>query len=340
MCFARVSPSIAPVPTTTVWLVSPHDQPHLNLTTTAITGQALSGQDALYSAVTISYTSNAGKVVGAAATGAASGFGVAGPAGAAVGFVLGAAGGLPGAPAGAPPLDGALRPFICDDPVDDVIDLSSPDATSQLPYIVFPITLHSEDAKPFVAQAHQTFGPTSPDQCWHLLPNTAHVSDVVPQPAAASTTTPKGLRQAVSGDGWLYRIALENDGDAASAGALDSTKYFKTLEGRDDFPIPFCRKVKVQITWWAALRDAIASAPAGQAPNPLAISFETTVSDPSYVVDAVVKKGAAITFKQDCGATVSLTPDTSQAATISAFVSAAQTIYNAEQTWQKNQPKK
>jgi hypothetical protein len=96
----------------------------------------------------------------------------------------------------------------------------------------------------------------------------------------------------------------------------------------------------IEITWWEELADALAAA-AGPPAKPVtinAITLPATIADPDYVTVADMDKGGTITFKQDCGATVSLSPPSGNLATdLNAAAAATQTIYTAEQNWEKAQ---
>jgi hypothetical protein len=317
----------------TVWVASPDDSVNLWLTTTAISGTPIQGQDTLYSTITIKFTSNVSTIVSGAASGAAAGFGVGGPYGAAAGFLLsGIAAAVPQAPQAPPPLD--FLNYLCPN---QPVDLSDARTTLHKPTISFPIVIDSADAEPLAPESQLIdVDPPSktPAGCWHAVPNATAIG--VPRPVG--TQAAQGMRGAVAGDGWLYRlVARDSDPTAAPAGAMTTDEFFNG-KSRQEFPYSACRKVTMQVTWWKELEDAIAGANGGR-PQPKVVTFDTVVADPKYVAIAYVRKGGAINFKADCGATVLMDADTSGGAILNSLVTAAQNIYKAEQTWASGQKK-
>jgi hypothetical protein len=211
-CFNQVaalaSPAASDLTGGTPWVATPDDSSHLWLTTTAISGTAITGQDGLYSVVTVKFTSNVGTVITAAGTGAAGGFGFGGPYGATAGGLLGAISVVKQAEAvahgvAAPPA--SYMDFVC--PADKTnLDLSNAATTLQTPTISFPVTIKAADARPLAPKtelttATQPAGPATVADCWHTLPNST--SPAMPRPLGMATGT---SRAAVPGDGWLYRL--------------------------------------------------------------------------------------------------------------------------------------
>lgn len=337
-CFGQValSSAMSPPPATEpIYLAKPDDGHNLHMSTTGISGTAVTGQDTLYSVVTVKYTNNAATAVAAAASGATAGFGVAGPYGAAAGFVLGAAGSIASdrsliAPGGTP----TLKDYLCEK---QPVDLSNPASAGLKPALYLPAVIGVADSRPIAPTSELTAVSVSKDSCWRALPNSSHIGDAIPF-ALNGVAEPTGPRAPLDGDGWLYRlVAADADQLAQPKGAVLTTAYFADSKPRQDFPYPVCRKVKVEITWWKALSDAIAIAPAK--PEPKVVAFDAVVADPLYVNAAKVTKGSVINFRQDCGANVTTTPDASGAAVLNATVTATEGIYKAEQAWASAQKK-
>jgi hypothetical protein len=346
-CFKQVIAQAAPAASTVtpsaIWVATPDDAGHLYLTTTAISGTPIQGQDAVYSVITVKFTSNVGTAVAGGGSGAVAGFGIGGPYGAAAGFILGGIGAVaipaPGRFPAPPPPPPTLTDYICAYQAGtDQVDLSNAATTPaiQKPSIAYPIVVKVADARPLAPKSELTAvdSPrTVPAACWHTLPNATLVG--LPKPVSSSTSTTP--RAAQAGDGWLYRIiATETDDPTAQpAGTIKTADYFSGNDARQDFPYPACRKVTMQVTWWQELANAITQA----SPAPKVMTFDIVVADPNYVSLAYVKKGGAINFKADCGANVSMDPDTSGAAVLNAVVTATENIYKAEQTWAGSQKK-
>ncbi len=207
------------------YVATPDDGKNWDLTTTAISGTAVTGQDTLYSIVTVKYTSNAAAVITAAGSGAVTGFGIAGPYGAAGGLVLGivqaTVANNPGSfnPDAVPPPAPTVSDYICDK---DKSNIDYSKMAGVKPSAVFPINVVAEGraekaGAPVFAPSSQLDHvdlPAKPDSagnypegdnsrmCWHALPNASQLGIVSPV-AIGSATTNKGPRVAVSGDGWL-----------------------------------------------------------------------------------------------------------------------------------------
>lgn len=337
------------------YVATPDDSGNLLLSKTAISGTAVTGQDSLYTTVTVKYTNNTAAVITSAGTAAVTGFGVAGPYGAVGGFFLGAATGI--LSAGSAP--GAMNPhdllssYICDNDAKslDVTHLYPASATAPKPSLIFPITIAVETRHTKAGDLHvlapslqrkQVNLPSQyPDACWHTLPNSSNLGIATPVVIGAiSSTKPRDLKL---GDGWLYRVVELNDAteDVAKANALPIEQYFADTTARSNFPYSLCRKVIVQVTWWRAFYDAVAAVGTpGALPNVPIVQFETKTSDSRYVQLAMVDKGGVINFHADCGANVTTTVDNSTMASISAAVTQAENIYKAELSYEASLKKK
>lgn len=328
-------PAVQPGTDPVVYLAVPDDRANHHLSTTTITGAPVAGTDALYTSVTVGYADNSAKVIASAASGASTGFGIAGPFGAAAGLALGglqAVASVGGAAQGeAEPPRPALTDYLCKD-VD--VDLKAADASLPKPYLTLPVTIAPATARPFAsADVVQSFA-FAPSLCWHALPNATQVGVVRLSAADAPFFFgPAPARKPVKGDGWLYRIVSATDPSAAPPGATSAAAYFAAKGPHHDFPYSACRKVVVQVTWWKELAEAVDRVSPGADPKPRVVSFRTVVADPDFVNVADVRKGGVITFKPDCGAYVAAAVDTSAGADITAAVNAAQTILAAEQAW-------
>jgi hypothetical protein len=351
-CFNGAAPSalMAPPPTAgsskrepdlgKVYVGAPHDSSNLWLTTTSLQGTAVTGQDTIYSQVTVKYTSNAATVISAAGTGAVAGFGIAGPAGAAVFGIGGAIASLVpaaapgGLPVPAPPLKD-IEPYLCqgqpnyNEPV-DLSNLMSDGALT--PTLNLPVTISGADARPFAgsSQLNRVDLPNGTNNaCWHALPNASALTSGAVRVLDGSTPSNRS-RTPTNGDGWLYRMVEEQD---QLPNALSATSYMADDTVKPEFPYSACRKVMVQVTWWRTLSQAIGTATAGNAPSPTVINFETTVADPNLVTVARVRKGGVINFKTDCGANATANTDTGTGAIINAAITDVQNIYKSEQSY-------
>lgn len=353
-CFTQVSAQSTPTasdlsdPKAAIYIAKPGN-PDLSLATTAISGTPITGQDALYSVVTVNYTNNTAAVITAAGAGAVTGFGLAGPYGAAAGFVIGAVGAgfhpvpAPRAPAGqkGPPPPPPIMSYICPR---EPVDLSRIQPATP-PLIAFPIAIANTSVGDLAPSGELTavnkpaaVVASTPNACWHTLPNKVS-GGAIPISQVGSKTSRENL---LPGDGWLYRIVAK-DADLTkppSPADVPVADYFGisfNKNPRSDFPYSSCRKVTLQIIWWKELADAI-NGNAAQ-PNPNILPYDVTISDPRFVSIADVKKGGAVNFRPDCGANVSATPDASAAAILNATVTSAESIYKAQQTWAGTQKK-
>jgi len=320
----------------------PDDSSHLYFSTTTISGVTWPGKDTLYSQVTIKYTNNTGTIIAGAATGAVTGFGIAGPYGAAAGFVFGGAGAafVPKSVKKDKPKPPPLKfeDYICNN---EPVNIAKAQTKTLIPHLYLPLTINAANARPLAQKQELVLPAETPSACWHTFPNTRYLGVVSPQLAGATNTAPK-TRDPVDGDGWLYRLVAADGDDPTKPpkGAIPTDDYFSTSSARQDFPYSACRNVILQVTWWKDLADAIGQVNGHAPPSPpRVVTFKTVVADPAYVYEAKVKKGGVINFKADCGANVSLTADTSNAATINAIITATQNIYKAEQTWENSQKK-
>ena len=356
-CFAQASAQSTPpasdlaAPDALVYVAKP-DNPALSFSTSAISGTAITGQDGLYSVVTVNYTNNTAAIITAAGAGAATGFGIAGPYGAAAGFLFGSIGSAlhPAAAPLGPKVQPAPKPppqimsYICPgEPVDlsNIQNLTPPLS----PLIAFPIAIANTNVGGLAPSSELTAvnkpAPVvagTPNACWHTLPN-----KIAGGPTAISQTGSKPIRRnLLPGDGWLYRIVAK-DADLTkrpTSADVSVADYFGAnfaTNPRHDFPYSSCRKVTLQIIWWAALEDAIESNPAQ--PNPNILPYDVTIADPRFVSIADVTKGGVVNFRPDCGANVTTAPDASAAAILNASVTSAESIYKAEQTWASAQKK-
>lgn len=347
---AQAAPAGSAVAPSPVWVATPDDSRNLWLTTTAISGTAIQGQDNIYSLVTIKYSNNVGAVVTGVGSGAAAGFALGGPYGA---LVLGALGGagviaqnavltgairlpIPSEPAPSPSL---LADYVCANEPVDIVHASATTPALQKPSISLPIVIKAANARPLAPKAElQAVDPlkSMPAACWHNLPNASYMG--APHLIGGADTT--ATRPLQNGDGWLFRV-IDTDADDPTAqlpGTIAVDQYLPS-SGRSDFPYPACRKVTMQVTWWRELANAIENPGKDGKPTPAVMSFDTTIADPNYVSVAYVKKGGAINFKSDCGANVSMDPDTSSGAILNALVTQGENNYKAEQTWQNSQKK-
>jgi hypothetical protein len=342
-CFNQVSASVSiaaldaaskPV----IYVATPHDISHLNFSTTSISGTAIAGQDTLYSQVTIKYTNNAGTIVAAAGSAAVTGFGIAGPIGGVAGAIVGAGGAIGGGAA-----HGANRPapnpvagYIC---AGEAVDLTASSMATMAPAIYFPMTIKGASGRPFAGSLDADSPTTTPSACWHELPNVQALGEAVPVVIGAPTVT-SSQREPRSGDGWLFRFVSMDDLTKLPAGAESMSDFLASKDSSQQFPYTLCRKVVIQVTWWKELAEAIAATKGSGDPMPRIVQYNGTMSDPNYVSIAAVKKGGAINFRADCGATVSTTVDSSNVAAISTAVTNTENIYKAEQTWESGQAKK
>lgn len=131
-----------------------------------------------------------------------------------------------------------------------------------------------------------------------------------------------------------------DDPSKPPVGAQTMDAFLTSKSSSQEFPYAACRQVTVEVTWWKELNDAIVAAQAaGGDPKPKVLAFPVSVADPQYVFSASVEKGGVITFQPDCGATVSITADTSNSAAINAAVTNAENIYKAEQSWEASKKK-
>lgn len=338
-CFNQVAPhaAIAPSASDKIWVATPDDSNHLYFSTTAISGVPVTGQDTLYSQITIKYTNNTSTIIAGAGAGAVTGFGIAGPYGAAAGFIVAGAGGFFRA-AATPP---SLKEYICPN---EPVDLSDASAATLKPLLYLPLTINAADARPLAPTQDLVLPETEKTPaaaCWHTLPNAGHLGDVSPDFTDAHRPARNSPRVPVGGDGWLYRLvaAVGDDPTQAPKGATPTEEYFSSSDARQDFPYSACRNVTLQMTWWKDLSDAIARVNKGQPAKLMVVTFHTVIADPDFVFTAKVKKGGVINFKPDCGANVSLTADASISAAINAAVTATQNIFKAEQTWASSQKK-
>jgi hypothetical protein len=352
-CFNQVAAHAAMAPSTAnpskVYVATPDDAKSLHLATTTVSGTLVSGQDTLYSVVTVKYSSNATTVIAGAGSGAVTGFGIAGPYGAVAGLVIG------GISSGTVPFNLTKNPvpaappkvtdYICPDAT---VDLSNASDKNLRPSIVFPVAINSEGAKPISSASGIQSVKDNSLVCWHELPNAASLGTILPQ-RVGSATPASPLRQPISGDGWLYRVVAISDQNEKAPdptqplpgppGTMLATAYFADTDARHDFPYSSCRKVQIQITWWKDLADAIATSASGKDASPEVVNFATVAADSAFLTAADLKKGGVINFKADCGANVSMDVDSSAVADINAVVTASQNIYKAEQTWATSQKK-
>jgi hypothetical protein len=342
-CFNQVAANavIAPPnmkPTPTVYVAAPDDGSHWYLTTTSISGTAITGQDALYSQVTIKYTNNASSVIAGAGSGAVTGFGIAGPYGGVAGLIIGAAGAAASVTHGpAHPDAETLRwaTYLCNN---QPVDLTNLESNSKLtPAIYLPLTIKGTDSRPFAPTLN--VDPPTSSTCWHSLPNAQSLGSAVPVVVGDSPVDAQ--RQPQPGDGWLYRFVAMDDPTKQPSGATTMDMFLSSKDQSHGFPYSSCRKVTIEVTWWKELNDAITAAnPPVGVPKPRVLAFEASVADPGYVYIASVEKGGVINFKPDCGAIVSTTIDTSNVAAISAAVTNAENVYKAEQSWEASKKTK
>jgi hypothetical protein len=340
-CFSQVAASavIAPPnsnPAPTIYVATPDDGSHLYFSTTTISGTNVTGQDTLYTQVTIKYTNNASSVIAGAGSGAVTGFGIAGPYGGIAGLILGGGAAVAAARGLPQPNTIALANYVCGG---ETVDLTHTSITNVTPAVYFPLTVKGPSARPFAPTLNADSPQTAPSACWHALPNTQSLGSAVPV-AIGNTLGSGPPRDPVAGDGWLYRFVAMSDVSKPPLGAQPMSAFLNSKDSSQQFPYTACRDVTIEITWWKELNDAISAAQtSGGDPKPRVLAFPASVADPNYVFVASVKKGGVITFKPDCGATVSITPDTSNVAAISAAVTNAENIYKAEQSWEASKKK-
>lgn len=348
-CFDQAIVQAAPAPSNltggNIYIAKPGDSSSLDFATTAISGTALVGQDGLYSSITVSYTNNTAAIIAAGATASATAFGIGGPYAAAAGFLLGAAGAVTTfTPRADHPLVAARPRFIGYMCANEPIDVSGAPSTRALktPALFLPLTILAAEARPFATRsdlnALNVPGPKGTG-CWHALPNASLLG--LAKPLTLGKAAPEGPRTTLEpGDGWLYRVVAIDPADpsAAPTGSVAANDFFGDYSGRHrDFPLSSCRKMMLQITWWQDIEDAINRAWSQQKPTPRVVAYRVIVADPNFVTRANLKKGGSINFKPDCGANVSISPDTSTGAILGQIVNATETIYSAEQTWKSTQ---
>jgi hypothetical protein len=346
-CFNGASASVAmspPPATATVYVASPADDANLRFVTTTVSGTAVSGQDTLYSSITVKYQSNTASILNAAGTGATSAGAIFGPYGFVLGGLAGGVGGALGNPGAAAVGTGgpSVDAYLCKgDPVS--YGAAPPKMSLYLPAVLGADQLRNGDQFRHLmpAEKEATIAKTSddPEACWNSLPNAGHLADAPVNVIGAAA--PSTARAAIDGDGWLYRVVAVDNAAALSAGPKSAVKrsdYFSEKGARHDFPYTVCRKAHLQLTWWKELSDAVNGSSATGKPK--IVSYDIVLADPAYLMKADVTKGAVINFRADCGATVATTPDTSNAAIINAIVSNTESIYKSEQTWQAAHVKK
>ena len=326
-------------PNTQTYLAVPADGHNLNLTTTTISGVPITGQDALYSTVTVKYKSNAATVINGATTGAVTGFGLGGPYGAAIGFVLGAATATineADVNKKAPP---ALEQYICKKDLENVA-FNASNLQGLQPSLYLPVTIAGSDVREYPTQTDiDNAQRTSVESaCWHLVKNTHHLGSVTITPATglAPSSTP---RLPEDGDGWLIRVVIDTASKDAPPGTMKATEFLDSPEVRQGFPVPICRKVKVQLTWWSELNQAIEAGAARQI-RPRLVEFDSVAADPDYVTVAELRKGGTVSFRPSCGAYVSMDLDASAGANLNALINSTVNLYKAEQTWENSRKKK
>jgi hypothetical protein len=321
------------------YIATPHDAKYLYLTSTTLSGATVSGQSLLYSQVTVTYKNNAPAIIAGVGTGAVSGFGVAGPAGAILGGVVG---GLIAAPVNGPPNGENQQPFtianyICVDPDSKNAEINaSKFGTANLPLELYlPVTIAAAQGRPYANQADLSKTDTTigASTCWHAFPNNHELNQAVLRKAQNTPQAPTGPRAPEPGDGWLFRLVSTTDPNNPPPGA-ELMSYYLSHSSGNDFPYSSCRHAKLQITYWTELAKAVQEVNAHTKASVDVVEFDTIVADPEYVYYADVSKGGIINFKADCGANVSMAADTSVMAAINATVTTTQSIYKAEQTWE------
>lgn len=343
----------APGPTAELHVAIPNDDDSFGYITTSISGTEITSQYYTYSQITVQYKNNVPTAIQNSAGGAAGGFAIAGPGGAIVGAIFGfstpiwdarqaklmqAQVPVPAAPGGRPAL--TLKNFLC--APNDGVDT---DDFKNLKNISLPLPIEIDASQIGLAPPDnlKTVSiPSGPGDirggCWSKLPNGSR--PIAANLALLDEASEKGVssRSAESGDGWLYRIVDEtNRGDTLLGDEVEATKYFDQTT-KNTFPYSSCRPVTVEILWWKELDTYISDYNVGKTtPSlPHIVKLHSISAYPKIVKLAQIGKGGVINFRPDCGATVSMTPDTSSSAIINATATAAQTISKAQSDWKSS----
>lgn len=326
-------------PKSQTYLAVPADGHNLNLTTTTISGVPITGQDALYSTVTVKYKNNAGAVITGATTSAVTGFGLGGPYGAAIGFVLGFATTTISEADANPNKPPPIEQFVCKKDLENVA-FNASNLQGLQPSLFLPVTIAGSDVRDYPTQTDIDNAQQAQVEsaCWHLVKNTHQLGKLTVTPSNGPPSTP-APRLPEDGDGWLIRVVIDAKSKDVPAGTKKATEFLGSSEVQDGFPVPICRTVKVQITWWSELNRAIEAGAAPQS-RPRMIEFASLAADPDYVTVAELRKGGTVSFRPSCGANVSMDLDASTAATVNALVNSTVDLYKAEQTWENSRKKK
>ncbi len=296
---------------------------------TAIQTTAVDSDPLLLKSITVNYTNPTKGIIGAAATGATTGYAF-GPWGALAGGVVGTVGGIVKVYAALERVPKELQPMlnkVCDEDkklgIARFISLNDDKGQPQL-YVPVTVDFLSSHA--------------SITDCWHPLPNRSKIVQIT---AITKPNDPEPL------SGWFYRFQHPGEinkdkqdkhknsippilsGDATitvKPPFYESTDYF-SQEFPNTFPVSACQPVELQITRWRMLKD--------QDPNKY--RFPMIVADPDYVQAVAIPQNGTIYLSPNCGGYESPTQASSALGdVIDALVNAVQTVTKAQNDYKKN----
>lgn len=284
---------------------------------TRLSAATADGDDGFVTSVDVTYSDATGDVAAAAGAGAAAGF-VFGPWGAVAGGVLSGGAALVGNLSQNQLL--AYRTGRTERPhpfEDEICPADKTDAAGH------PVSILKPAARALVLPVNITLTPedglTTTPGCWHVL----GVNPAASLPAGAP---------AAGGDGWLYRIVME---DPAPLGSMPVDSYFKEDE-RGDFPITPCQKADLQIVWWEDLNRALTEEPGANAVK--ARIFSLTVANPALVRRVPLPKAGGIKLGTLCGASVSASAYSggTLASGVADAIKAASNVKDAQDKWKQS----
>jgi hypothetical protein len=281
---------------------------------TGLSAETVDGDASIIKTVTVSFNDQTKQEITRAGTGAAAGFGIAGPYGAIAGAILGAATSLPDRPKKAEAIKTEKESFInriCKSDKVTADNVNKPDNSA----LILPVTINLKEALPVDGDD---------ELCWHLLPD---------NPFADGKGNGKG-------NGWLYRIVLEDK----PFGAQSPSKYFakdNSGEPRHDFPFTPCQDAKLHLVWWATVQAAMPEKGSQKDLKFKYNSFPITVANPEFIQVVPLPRAGKIKLGAVCGASV--TYDTYSGPTtgddFDAAVTVAKNIKSAQDEYKKAQSK-
>lgn len=264
---------------------------------TGLAATTVDGDNDIIKTVTVSFNDKTKQAIANAGTGAAAGFGIAGPYGAVGGAIIALAASTEKSRAP------NIKEIICkSDDVKDEDNLTQPDKIK----LTLPVVIDLGDAMKV---------DDNKKDCWHLLPDNPLIKD-------------NSQKKNQKGNGWLYRVVLGEE----PFGAQSPSEYFpkgnkSEAQTRHDFPFTACQKAELQLVWWQTVEDGKITQYA---------SFPITVANPNYIQVVPLPRAGTITLGTVCGANVSYTTysgpsaadDVDAAITAIKNVKAAQDAYN------------